>query len=259
MNFFARVGFGAAMLAGFALAPASSALASHWSQSSGVSHSSHGSAPSSLHGGLPRGFHGSLPSSQFRGAPPGFHGTSRSFRGPGAPQMNHGFNRQFGGPSHSFGGGPSRNFSGGNARNFHGGPSGNFRGSFHGHDFAHFSDRERDMWQHGQWRHSWHNGHLGWWWFADNFWFFYPEPIYPYPTYVGPNYYYNSDEYDNGGYGSDYYWYWCDNPRGYYPYVQQCNDEWQPVAPTPPGPGYDNQGGYDDQNGYDGGGDDGPN
>jgi hypothetical protein len=29
-------------------------------------------------------------------------------------------------------------------------------------------------------------------------------------------------------------WYYCDNPRGYYPYVQQCPGGWKPVAPTPP-------------------------
>ncbi len=30
------------------------------------------------------------------------------------------------------------------------------------------------------------------------------------------------------------YWYYCDNPQGYYPYVQQCPGGWRPVAPTPP-------------------------
>ena len=30
------------------------------------------------------------------------------------------------------------------------------------------------------------------------------------------------------------YWYYCDNPRGYYPYVQQCPGGWRAVAPTPP-------------------------
>jgi hypothetical protein len=30
-------------------------------------------------------------------------------------------------------------------------------------------------------------------------------------------------------------WYYCANPGGYYPYVQQCPDGWQKVAPTPPG------------------------
>ena len=29
-------------------------------------------------------------------------------------------------------------------------------------------------------------------------------------------------------------WYYCDNPGGYYPYVQQCPGGWRPVAPTPP-------------------------
>ncbi len=32
------------------------------------------------------------------------------------------------------------------------------------------------------------------------------------------------------------YWYWCDDPRGYYPYVQQCTTGWMPVVPqaSPP-------------------------
>jgi len=29
-------------------------------------------------------------------------------------------------------------------------------------------------------------------------------------------------------------WYYCDNPQGYYPYVQQCPSGWRPVTPTPP-------------------------
>ena len=29
-------------------------------------------------------------------------------------------------------------------------------------------------------------------------------------------------------------WYYCDNPTGYYPYVQQCPGGWRPVVPTPP-------------------------
>jgi hypothetical protein len=28
-------------------------------------------------------------------------------------------------------------------------------------------------------------------------------------------------------------WYHCDNPKGYYPYVQQCPGGWRPVAPRP--------------------------
>ncbi len=28
-------------------------------------------------------------------------------------------------------------------------------------------------------------------------------------------------------------WYYCDNPPGYYPYVQQCPGGWRPVTPPP--------------------------
>lgn len=31
-----------------------------------------------------------------------------------------------------------------------------------------------------------------------------------------------------------YYWYYCANPEGYYPYVQRCPGGWQQVAPHPP-------------------------
>ena len=30
-------------------------------------------------------------------------------------------------------------------------------------------------------------------------------------------------------------WYYCDNPKGYYPYVQNCSTAWRTVAATPPG------------------------
>jgi hypothetical protein len=30
------------------------------------------------------------------------------------------------------------------------------------------------------------------------------------------------------------YWYYCDNPQGYYPYVPQCPGGWRQVTPTPP-------------------------
>jgi hypothetical protein len=35
-----------------------------------------------------------------------------------------------------------------------------------------------------------------------------------------------------------YYWYYCQNPQGYYPYVQQCPGGWMTVVPpsTPPAP-----------------------
>jgi hypothetical protein len=30
------------------------------------------------------------------------------------------------------------------------------------------------------------------------------------------------------------YWYHCDNPEGYYPYIKECPGGWQKVLPTPP-------------------------
>ena len=32
------------------------------------------------------------------------------------------------------------------------------------------------------------------------------------------------------------YWYYCDKPQGYYPYVKQCPGGWQKVSPQPPEP-----------------------
>ena len=30
-----------------------------------------------------------------------------------------------------------------------------------------------------------------------------------------------------------YYWYYCQNPQGYYPYVKQCPNGWMKVVPSP--------------------------
>lgn len=30
------------------------------------------------------------------------------------------------------------------------------------------------------------------------------------------------------------YWYYCGNPKGYYPYVKKCPSGWQRVSPEPP-------------------------
>jgi hypothetical protein len=32
----------------------------------------------------------------------------------------------------------------------------------------------------------------------------------------------------------NFYWYHCDKPDGYYPYIRECPSGWQKVAPTPP-------------------------
>jgi len=68
---------------------------------------------------------------------------------------------------------------------------------------------------------------MGWWWVVGDLWYFYPEPIYPYPDYVGPDYYYDYYQY----YSPPYYWYYCEDPPGYYPDVQECNEDWEAVPP----------------------------
>ena len=32
----------------------------------------------------------------------------------------------------------------------------------------------------------------------------------------------------------DYYWYHCNKPKGYYPYIKKCPGGWEKVTPTPP-------------------------
>lgn len=110
---------------------------------------------------------------------------------------------------------------------------------FHGRDFGHFSPAERAHWSGGRWVNDWHDGRFAWWWVVDDFWYFYPAPIYPYPTYVPPAIVVQQAPPMPAGMPPAQYWFYCDNPRGYYPYVASCNVAWRgvPVAPqTAPQP-----------------------
>lgn len=151
--------------------------------------------------GPPSGYRGRVPGREFRGAPKGFERpASREREGPAA--------------------GPSRERQAAPA-----GKSASERhGTFRGRDYAQFTAEDRDHWRRGEWRHTSHDGRFGWWWFVGGFWYFYPQPIYPYPTYIG--FYYEP------GYDADYYWYWCDDPEGYYPYIEECYLPWVPVPPA---------------------------
>ena len=61
----------------------------------------------------------------------------------------------------------------------------------------------------------------GFWW-APDWWG--PD----YPPYAPPPVYGQPET------QPQYYWYYCQNPQGYYPYVQQCPGGWQTVVPSPP-------------------------
>jgi hypothetical protein len=79
---------------------------------------------------------------------------------------------------------------------------------------------------------------------------YYPSPYYygygpyaPYPYYYGPTVGAPAQtEYVEQGsmraapqQQAQASWYYCADPQGYYPYVQQCRAGWQRVSPTPPG------------------------
>ncbi len=69
---------------------------------------------------------------------------------------------------------------------------------------------------------------------------YYAYPYYPYPYYppvtVAPSqppvYIERGDQAPAAT--DDYYWYHCDKPEGYYPYIKDCPGGWQKVTPTPP-------------------------
>ncbi len=101
-------------------------------------------------------------------------------------------------------------------------------------------------WRGGRWHHVWYNGVYGWWWVIGDSWFYYGAPVYPYPS--PALVYYDDPVYDEGPPPYSYdaappqsappveqSWYYCDSPKGYYPYVRSCPDGWRAVPATPPG------------------------
>ena len=116
-------------------------------------------------------------------------------------------------------------------------------------------------WHGGGWG-GWHGGWGGWrggcCWGGSSFSLFFGFPAYSYyPYYPYPSYSYYPP-YPAYGYAPSYapsyyppvtvaqqapppgpapvqYWYYCDNPRGFYPYVQSCGAGWKAVPAQPPG------------------------
>jgi hypothetical protein len=97
---------------------------------------------------------------------------------------------------------------------------------FRDRDIRRFRERDFDVWRRGGWIHGRHDGRLGWWWVVNGTWYFYPQPVYPYPDpYVPPAVVASPAPAGQA-------WYFCRNPRGYYPYVARCLVPWQAVPPT---------------------------
>lgn len=92
----------------------------------------------------------------------------------------------------------------------------------HDRDIHHFHDRDFGRWHAGHWYHGRHGNRMGWWWIVGGAWYFYPAPVYPYPDpYIPPVV--------APAPGPAHFWYFCDRPRGYYPYVATCRVPWRAV------------------------------
>lgn len=127
----------------------------------------------------------------------------------------------------------------GNAQAQHRG--GGFRGGFHG-GF------------HGGFRGRFHGGFRGFrgrffvgpsfydpFWYAP-FWDYYYPYYYPYygaaysyyPYYYPPDYGAYPQQPSAAEPSQSRDWYYCNDPRGYYPSVRSCNTQWQAVPAAPP-------------------------
>jgi hypothetical protein len=80
---------------------------------------------------------------------------------------------------------------------------------------------------------------LGPWWWPGYGWYpWYPYAYYPAPYYSAPpavvqqqpQVYSQPEEQEAD------YWYYCQDPRGYYPYVKSCPGGWMKVVPQPTPP-----------------------
>lgn len=123
-------------------------------------------------------------------------------------------------------------------RDYVGGPREHY--NFRGRHFEHFTVHEHMVWRGGLWRHTGH----GWFWVVGGVYYAYPVPIYPYPLFVSeviveapivaapvvvvrpPLVVEKQTE----------VWYYCDDPPGYSPFIQNCKVEWRKTPITPPPP-----------------------
>jgi hypothetical protein len=117
---------------------------------------------------------------------------------------------------------------------------------FRDRDFYRFSDEDRRVWIGGRWNNTCFGGRCGWWWFAGGQWYFYTAPVYPYPLvvadisyaapvapYVPPPVQASLPPQPLSIAPPPQFWYYCDNPAGYYPSVQACSTGFRQVAAPP--------------------------
>jgi hypothetical protein len=116
-------------------------------------------------------------------------------------------------------------------------------------DIHRFQDRDMAHWRGGRWHRGRHDGRLGWWWVVGGVWYLYSAPVYPYPDpYQPPVVMVEQPSVSAAPVYAppptqlaepvaaptpSQYWYYCEEPAGYYPYVSQCPRAWQKVPATP--------------------------
>jgi len=97
--------------------------------------------------------------------------------------------------------------------------------------------------------YGWRGGYYGWRGYGGPYWgwyglgpwwglgypYGYPYYAYPYANpYAYPYSAYPSAQLPTPSEPQQSYWYYCQNPQGYYPYVRDCPGGWTQVVPTPP-------------------------
>lgn len=113
----------------------------------------------------------------------------------------------------------------------HEGERAQIRGDHWRGDIRRFHEHDLDRWHGGHWFHGRNGDRLGWWWIVGPSWYFYNAPIYPAPDpYLPPQMAGNAPPAEVG---APRFWYFCASPRGYYPYIAQCNVRWQQVSARP--------------------------
>jgi hypothetical protein len=93
------------------------------------------------------------------------------------------------------------------------------RHGWHG-DIHRFHQHDLPLWRSGRWHHGHYNGRTGWWWITGGVWYLYPAPVYPYPDpFLPPGVAFPAAPVAGA---VRHYWYHCNSPAGYYPYVAHC-------------------------------------
>ncbi len=120
--------------------------------------------------------------------------------------------------------------------------------SFRYHDVHRFDHHELGLWRGGRWNNTCFGGRCGWWWLSGGLWYFYTQPIYPYPAVVSGIQYADPAVVVPGPSvvtappmpapthiePPPQFWYYCDNPQGYFPAVQTCDTQFRQVDKPPP-------------------------